>query len=159
VKIRRVAINNRKAQLEVTTGNGGTYSVPFSRLTPQPSAADRVREAAPDPELGNEAVTYALESGAEGSIHLDSILEYNRDPRHLSELMLHELTIAARERIETCGLSRREIARLMGTSLPQLYRLLDPANTSKSLNQMVSLLHVLGCDVSLVVKPRRRRAA
>ena len=42
----------------------------------------------------------------------------------------------------------------MNTSLPQLYRLLDPANTTKSLNQLVSLLHVLGWRVELVVKRR-----
>jgi hypothetical protein len=35
--------------------------------------------------------------------------------------------------------------------------LLDSTNTTKSLNQMISLLHVLGCEVSVVVK--RRKAA
>jgi hypothetical protein len=42
--------------------------------------------------------------------------------------------------------------------LPQLYRLLDPANATKSLNQMISLLHVLGCEVSVVVKKRKAAA-
>ncbi len=30
-----------------------------------------------DRELANEAFSYVLESGAEGSIHLDQVLEYN----------------------------------------------------------------------------------
>lgn len=159
MKIRRVVVNHRKAQLEVTTGNGEMLPMPFSQLSPRPNAGDRVIEARPDKELANEALTYVLESGAEASVPLDAVLEYNLDPRHLSELLLHRLTVDARSRIDACGLSRREIARRIGTSLPQLYRLLDPTNTTKSLNQMVSLLHVLGFEVSVVVKKRRRAAA
>jgi hypothetical protein len=54
-------------------------------------------------------------------------------------------------------LSRREIIRRLDTSATQLYRLLDPANTTKSLHRMVDLLHVLGCGVDIVVKDRPRR--
>jgi predicted XRE-type DNA-binding protein len=157
VKIRRVTINQRKAQFEVVVSNGTVFPFPFSRLSPRPTSANRIREAYPDEELAKEAITYLLESGAEGSLHLDAVLEYNQDPHYLSELLLHELTVQARNRINQSGLSRREVARRLGTSLPQLYRLLDPADTTKSLNQMVSLLHVLGCEVSVVVK--RRKAA
>jgi DNA-binding TFAR19-related protein (PDSD5 family) len=103
-------------------------------------------------------VTYVLESGAEGGLHIDHVLEYNEDPRLLSELLTHQLTVEARKRIERARLSRREIVRRMRTSLPQLYRLLDPANTRKSINQLVALLHVLGCDVDVTVR-RRQKAA
>lgn len=157
MKIRCVVVNQRKAQLEVVVANGTVFPLPFSRLTPRPTPTNRVREVYPDRELAREAFTYVLASGAEGSVHLDAVLEYNRDPRYMSELLLYQLTVQARNRIERCGLSRREIARRLGTSLPQLYRLLDPTNKTKSLNQMVSLLHVLGCEVAVVV--RRRKAA
>ena len=157
MKIRRVIVNQRKAQLEVVVANGTVFPLPFSQLAPRPTSANRVRDAYPDKELAKEALTYVLESGAEGSVHLDAVLEYNQDPHTMSELLLHQLTVQARSRIEQSGLSRREIARRLGTSLPQLYRLLDSTNTTKSLNQMISLLHVLGCEVSVVVK--RRKAA
>lgn len=39
----------------------------------------------------------------------------------------------------------------MSTSAPQLYRLLDQTNKSKTVDQMVILLSVLDCDVDLVV--------
>ena len=157
MKIRRVAVNNRKAQLELTTASGEMLPFPYARLDPRPSARNRVREAFVDAELGSEGVTYVLDSGAEGSVHVDHALEYNEDPRYLSELLMHRMTVEASKCIETAGLSRREIARRLGTSVPQLYRLLDPDNTSKSINQLVSLLHVLGCSVDL--KVRRRRTA
>ena len=34
-----------------------------------------------------------LESGAEGSVHVDHALEYNEDPGALSELLVHRLTL------------------------------------------------------------------
>ena len=157
MKVRRVAINNRKARLELSTAAGEMFPFPFSKLTPRPTQRNRIREAFVDPELGGEGVTYVLESGAEGSVHIDHALEYNEDPRYLSEILMHRMTVEAGKRIITAGLSRREIARRLGTSVAQLYRLLDPANSSKSINQLISLLHVLGCAVDL--KVRRRRAA
>jgi hypothetical protein len=158
VKIRRLTVNQRKAQLEIGVSSGRIYPFPFSRLDPRPTPKNRIRAAFIDRELGNEGVTYVLESGAEGSLHIDHVLEYNEDPRLLSELLTHRLTLEARERIDRARLSRREIVRRMRTSLPQLYRLLDPANTRKSLNQLVALLHVLGCDVDVTVR-RRQNAA
>jgi hypothetical protein len=104
-----------------------------------------------DKELGNEAISYILNSGNEGSIHVEQILEYNEDPNYMAELLTYKLTLEARKRIETCGQSRRQVAKRLRTSVPQLYRLLDPANSRKSINQLVTLLHVLSCKVDLVV--------
>lgn len=157
MKIHRTRANDRKAQLELTVRTGKVFPVPYAKLDPRPTRANRIREAYVDKELGSEAVTYVLESGDEGSVHIDHALEYNRDPSYLAELLVHTLTVEARRRLEKSPLSRRELARRLGTSAPQLYRLLDPANTRKSLGQMVSLLHLLDCDVRLVV--HRRRAA
>jgi hypothetical protein len=155
MKIRRAAVNIRKAQIELTTGSGKVLPVPYAKLDPRPTAKNRIREAYVDKELGSEAVTYVLESGDEGSVHIDHALDYNEDPSYLAELLIHKLTVEARRRVDRAGLSRRELARRLSTSVPQLYRLLDPTNTRKSPGQLVGLLHLLDCDVQLVVNPRR----
>jgi predicted XRE-type DNA-binding protein len=155
VKVRAVVVDNRKARLELWTRSGEMLPFPFSRLRPRPTRRNRIREAFVDPELGREGVTYVLESGAEGVVHIDHALEYNEDPGYLSEMLMHRMTVEATKRIASAGLSRREIARRLGTSVPQLYRLLDPTNSSKSINQLISLLHVLGCEVDVKVKRRR----
>ena len=154
MKVSGVTLNNRKMQLELRVRSGKIYPFPYAKLNPRPTRSDRIRDVYVDPELGREAVTYVLESGKEGSVHVDHALEYNEDPTYLAELLIHRLTVEARERVEASGLSVRELARRLNTSLPQLYRLLDPTNTSKGLGQLVSLLHIVGCDVELVVKPR-----
>ena len=154
MKIRSVTVNNRKRQIELTVQSGKVLPVPFTRLDPQPTSEDRLVQAYVDRELANEAATYVLESGAEGSVHVDHALECNRDPGYLAEILIHKLTVEALRHVDQSGFSRRELARRLGTSVPQLYRLLDPANTRKSLGQLVALLHLLGCDVELVIHPR-----
>lgn len=154
MKIHTVRVNNRKAQVELRTRSGNVYPVPFCRLDPQPTTEDRISEAYVDRELANEAVTYVLESGAEGAVHIEQALEYNEDPSYLADVLVHQLTAEALQRVDAAGLSRRELARRLKTSVPQLYRLLDPTNTKKSISQLISLLHLLDCDVQLVVKQR-----
>ena len=121
--------------------------------------SDRIEEVYVDPELGREGFTYRLASGVEGSVHLDSVLEYNEDPSYMAELTLYRLTLEAEKRFESSGLSAREVARLLGTSPTQLYRLLDPTNYGKSLKQLVALLYLLGAEVEVEVKNRAQRRA
>jgi hypothetical protein len=154
MKIKSVTLNNRKAQLELTTRAGAVYPFPYSQLDPKPTPDSRIKDIYVDKELDQEGVTYALETGEEGSVLLDHALAYNRDPAYVANLLLYKLTSKALEHVEQAGLSRREVARRLNTSLSQLYRLLDPTNYKKSAGQMIQLLHVLGVDVDIVTTPR-----
>ena len=69
-------------------------------------------------------------------------------------MLLYKLTLEAQKRLVSSPLSKREIIRRLGTSATQFYRLIDQTNTSKSIGQLLSLLHILDCDVDLVVKKR-----
>jgi len=65
----------------------------------------------------------------------------------------------AENRVAKSPLSKREIIRRLGTSASQFYRLLDPTNSTKSVGQLVALLHILDFEVDVVVRPRPRRTA
>ncbi len=154
MKIRSVTSNNRRNEFTVVTRSGSAYTFPYAKSEPRPDADDRIEELFVDKEIGNEGFTYVLESGREGTIHMDQVLEYNEDPRYLADLLTYKLTLEARSGVESSGLSRRQIAKQLKTSLPQLYRLLDPANTNKSMNQLVTLLHIVNREVDLVIKKK-----
>lgn len=158
MKINQVHVNNRKRVFEVQTRRG-TLVFPFSKTEPTPSSTDPVDEVFVDSELGREAFTYLLTSGAEGTVHVDSVLEYNQDPNYMADLALYQLTTEARKKFEASPLSAREVARRLGTSPTQLYRLLDPNNYSKSVRQLLSLLYILGYDVAVELKDRTHARA
>jgi hypothetical protein len=155
VKIKTVTANNRKKAFEVST-TSETYLFPYALLPVRPDGANRVAEVFPDEELGYEAFTYRLADGQEDTIHLDAVLEYNRDPTYLKDLLLHRLTVEAQRAVESSDLSKRELIRALGTSASQFYRLLDPTNHKKSVGQMLALLHLLGREVDVIVSPSRK---
>lgn len=150
MKISEIRNNARKKSFEIKVGKK-EYSFPYVKLRVVPRSEDPVAEVFPDPELGEEAFTYRLESGEEDTVHLDAVLEVNKDPDYLQDLLLHRLTIEARNGVEESGLGKRQVARQLGTSPSQLYRLLDPGNRAKSLGQMLALLHLVDREVDLVV--------
>jgi hypothetical protein len=85
------------------------------------------------------------------------VLEYNQDPHYLRDTLLYKPTIEAQKRVEASALSKREIIWRLGTSATQFYRLLDQTNYSKSIDQLLSLLHVLDCDIDLLVRTKAAR--
>ena len=153
MKIRSVAPNNRKKAFEVRTSTKVLW-FPYARVEPRPTRDDGVVRVFVDPDLGREGFTFVLESGKEGTVHIEQVLDYNQDPSYLRDMLLYKLTIEAQKRVEASSLSKREIIRRLGTSATQFYRLLDQKNYRKSVDQLLSLLHVLDCDVDLVVRAK-----
>jgi predicted XRE-type DNA-binding protein len=153
VKIRSVTANNRKRAFEVKT-HGGTLHYPYAKSDPSPSTSDAICRVHVDKELASEAFTYVLKSGNEGTVHIDQVLAYNKDPTYLRDALLYRLTLEAQQRVKASSLSKREIIRRLGTSAAQFYRLVDQTNYRKSIDQLLALLQVLDCDVELVVRPK-----
>lgn len=153
MKIRSVSPNNRRKAFEVKT-SARSFVFPFAKVAPQPTADDPIVRVFVDKELGREGFAYVLKSGREGTVHIEQVLEYNQDPDYLRDLLLYKLTLEAQKRVEASRLSKREIIRRLGTSATQFYRLLDQTNYRKSVDQLLSLLHVLDCDVELVVRAK-----
>jgi hypothetical protein len=157
VTIKKVTVNNNKKALEIETAKG-KLSLPFAKLHVAPTSENHVEEIFVDPELARKAVTYRLASGAEDSVPLDAFLDYNRDPDYLRKMTLYSLTLKALELVKRSSLSKREIARKLKTSPAQLYRLLDPANYKKSVDQMMRLAASLGYEVNFTLKKTKEPA-
>ena len=122
MKVSKVTANNRRKAFEVATKRA-TYIFPYAKLETRPNPTNRITRVFVDKELGSEGFTYLLASGEEGTIHIDAVLEYNRDPRYMRDLLLYKLTLEAQKRVQESPLSRRELIRRLGTSATQFYRL------------------------------------
>ncbi len=150
--IRSVTINRRRRSLDVDVGARDALSFPWSRLDPAPETDDRVATAEVEPEFANEAIGFRLESGSEGVLHEEQVLEYHRDPDYLRDLVLHRMTVEAIRLMDRSPLGVREVARRMRTSPAQLYRLLDPTNSTKTADSMIRLLQALDAEVEVRVR-------
>jgi len=153
MKIRAVSVNNRRKVFAVRTSKGELL-YPFAKVDPRPTESDAIARVSIDKGLASEAFTYALRSGQEGTVHIEQVLEYNKDPDYLRDRLLYRLTLEAQKRVAASPLPKHEIIRRLGTSATQFYRLMDQANYSKSVDQLVSLLQILDCDVDLVVRAK-----
>lgn len=156
MRITKATANPRKRAVEVQVGRRA-YEVPYSRLPVEPTRDDPIEELFIDRELGREAFTYRLRSGAEESVHVDSVREVVQEPEYLRDLFLHKLSVEVQKGLASSDLGKREIARHLGTSPAQLYRLLDPEPGHKSLGQLLALLDLLGREVEVVVRPKGRK--
>jgi hypothetical protein len=153
MKIRRVEANMRRKVVEVSVGRRRLV-YPFARLQPKPSPDDPIVDIQVDREIASEGFTYVLASRRQGTVHIEQVLEYNKDPGLLRDRLLYALTLEAQKRLEQSTLSRRELIRRLRTSPAQFYRLLDQTNYRKSIDQMLALLQALDCDVRLTVRAR-----
>ena len=153
MKLRGVGFNNRRKAFEVRT-TGRRLLLPFAKVDPPPTPADPVVRAFVDKEIGGEGFSFVLRSGREGTVHVEQVLEYNKDRDHVRDQLLYDLTLEAQKRVAQSPLSRRELIRRLETSATQFYRLLDQTNYRKSVDQLVSLLQILDCEVQLVVRPK-----
>lgn len=150
MKITKIDYNNRRKVFSVETAKE-CLDFPYSQVEPRPRKGNYVRKAYVDPELGEEGFTYVLETGEEGSVHLDSVLEFNRNPDYLRDLMLYHLTLALQKAVEESGIGKRELIRLLDTSPSQLYRILDPSCSRKSLGQIFKIFYTLNRDLEVVI--------
>jgi hypothetical protein len=153
VKVEAVVFNNRKRLFEIVA-EGTQYPFPYAKVDPPLMAGDRVVSVEIDPEIGCEGFIYRLASGAEGLVHVEQALDYNQEPGYMRDLLLHQLTVEAINRIKTARVPKRELIRRLGTSPAQFYRLIDPANYNKSVDGMLALLRILDCEIDVVVKDR-----
>jgi hypothetical protein len=81
--------NNRRKDFEVRA-SGKKYAFPYVKAGPTPTSEDQVTQAYVDKELGGEGFTYELQSGNTGTVHVEQVVEYNRDPNYLRDLMLYK---------------------------------------------------------------------
>lgn len=153
MKIKSVSFNNRRKGFEVKASSK-THWFPYAKLKIRPSKKDRIVRIFVDEELGREGFTYVLESGKEGTVHVEQVLEYNQDPSYLRDMLVYKLTLEAQRQVAASPMNKREIIRRLGTSASQFYRLLDQTNYQKSVDQLVILLSVLECDVNVVVRTK-----
>jgi Cro/C1-type HTH DNA-binding domain len=153
MKISRAVANSKKKEFVLQVGKNKLI-FPFAKLKVRPSPSNPVVSVFLDSEVGHNAITYELKNGRQDTILLDQVLDYNKDPEYLRQATLYKLTLEAQKLLASLKISKRTLARHLNTSPAQVYRLLDQTFHGKTIDQMLKLLFVLGCDLDVVIRKR-----
>lgn len=105
-----------------------------------------------DKELGEEAITLLFINGEEDSVPLDAFLEEGKDPDFYKDLCLYEMTLLLIEKFEESEITKSKLAKSLDTSMSQINRLMDTSNKSKTIDQIIKALAVLGHKIVLSAK-------
>ena len=155
MKIKSVKKNNRKKSFEIVTYDEKVWLFPYSRLAcykDMLKTKSYVSKVYVDKELAREGFTFELESGREDSVVMDEVLEYNKDPDYMREMLLYELTVQVRKIIEKKKISHKEIMRRMGIKDTPFYRLIDTTYYGKTIDQMQKLFAALDYKLNISLK-------
>jgi hypothetical protein len=149
--------NYRKNVLEITLQEGRRtkkYSLPFTVFRDKKiHSKNRFSSIAIDRELGNQAVSFALEDGSKGDFPADFVL-YHCDPTY-DWSPINQLKRALRDKLGTSKLSVRVIADALNTSPSQVVRLLQENKGSKQLTQLLQLAELAGYEIEFNLKKKR----
>ena len=141
-KFKKVELDNKKRVFHLKYTSGLKLECPYSTL----GIRSKVIEAAPDTEAGRHSFYFILENGKKEFVPFDQPLHIAQNPEYVKEQTLYEVTKQIHEFIKKSKVSKRELARRLGTSLSQLARLLDTTNYKKELSRLIELAAMLNYE-------------
>lgn len=141
-RFKKVALNNKKRVFHLEYTSGLKIECPYSALR----IRNKVVEAGPDKESGKHSFYFILENGRKEFVPFDQPLHIVQNPEYVKQNTLYEVTKQINEFVEREKVSKRELARRLGTSLSQLSRLLDTSNYEKELSRLIELAAVLNYE-------------
>lgn len=141
-KFKKVRFDNKKRVFNLEYTSGLKLACPYSAL----GIRDKVVEAGPDPEVGCHSFYFVLSNGKKDYVPYDQPLHIAQNPEYVRETTLYEITKYLNGVIKKSKVSKRELARRLGTSLSQLARLLDTTNYKKELSRLIELAAILNYE-------------
>lgn len=141
-KFKKVLLDNKKKVFHLEYTSGLRIECPYSAL----GIHNLVMEAAPDVESGRHSFYFILNNGKKNYVPFDQPLHIAQHPEYVKQQTLYEMTKQLNKLIGQSGISKRELARRLSTSLSQLSRLLDTTNYKKELSRLIELAALLNFE-------------
>jgi len=147
-KFKIVVPDNKKRVFHLEYSSGLKIECPYSAL----DIRGKIIDAAPDPEVGRHSFYFIDDSGKKEFVPFDQPLHIVQHPEYVKQCTLYEVTKQLNVFIKQAKVSKRELARRLGTSLSQLSRLLDTTNYKKELVRLIELAAILNYEFKWAFK-------
>lgn len=141
-KFKKVVFDNKKRVFHLEYTTGLKLDCPYSSL----GIKNRVVASGPDREVGNHSFYFVIDTGKKDYVPYDQPLHIVQNPEYVKEQTLYEVTKEINDLIQKTGISKRELTRRLRTSMSQLLRLLNPANTNKELSRLIEIAAILNYE-------------
>ena len=141
-KFKKVEFNNKKKIFRLTYNSNLMVECPYVAL----GIKEKVIDAGPDKEVGHHSFYFVLENGKKDYVPFDQPLYISNNPDYMRQELMFELTMKIQYMIENAGISKRELARSLKTSVTQINRLLDQTNYNKDLSRLIQIAALLNYD-------------
>lgn len=141
-KFQKVVFDNKKRVFHLEYTSGLKLDCPYFSLR----IKGKVVDARPDTEVGGHSFYFTLENGKTDYVPYDQPLHIVQNPEYVKEQTLYQMTKRLNKFIKSEGISKRELARRLNTSLSQLARLLDTTNYKKEMSRLVEISAILNYE-------------
>lgn len=142
-RIRGVTFDNRRRRLAIEYASGKRIEVHYGHL----GITSKVVDAWVDTETHGCAVGMRLHDGTEEYMPWDQPLALAQDPEFVLRTQLERVLAHIHQTLADKHISKRYLARQLGTSDNQIQRLLDPSSLNKNLTQLYRIARVLGIEL------------
>lgn len=142
-KIQCVEFSNKSKTIQVSYVSGKKMSVHYGQL----GIKKKISEVWVDKETNGRSVGISFTDGSVDYMPYDQPLALNRDPEYLLHNQIEILIARIKLVLETKKISKRYLATQLKTSDNQIQRLLNPNILNKNLEQLFSLMSLLGLNI------------
>jgi hypothetical protein len=144
-KIESATFSNRKKELEITYSSGKTIAIHYGSL----GISKNVSDVWVDKETGNRSLGIEFVDGKVDYMPYDQPLAIAKDPEFMLQNHIEHVTAQIREELAKRKISKKYLARQLGTSDNQIQRLLSPKILNKNLTQLYKLVSLLDLQFEL----------
>ncbi len=144
-KFKSVDFNNKKKELYLYYYGGKEITLHYSDL----GFKELIKEAWVDKDTKGASIGFLFPDGSEDYMPYDQPLYIKRDPEYLLQTHIENLVLCISEGIVSRKVSKKYLARQLGTSDNQIQRLLDPNILNKNLIQLYKLASLLQIDMKI----------
>lgn len=147
-KFRQVCRDNHKREIELVYTSGKKVTVHYAHIGIQAP----IRKIWIDKETRGKSIGIELDNGKVEYMPFDQPLALVNDADYLLEHHIELMTTKIRQAIVQEKISKRYLARQLGTSDNQIQRLLNPAILNKNLTQLYRMAVLLGLEMQITLK-------
>lgn len=148
MKMTAVYFSNKTKEIEIEYSNGKIIVLHYGSL-----AIDRnISQMWIDEETRGKTLVIEYQDGLVDFIPYDQPLALVKDPEFMLQNQIEHLIAEIKETLKAKGISKKFLARQLGTSDNQIHRLLNPRIVNKNLSQLYRLCALIGLEFELKLK-------